>query len=95
MERAAEVELNQQPDWLTPADLAVKLQVSPDAVIDMANRGQLPHLRIGRLYRFRRESYESLASNINATAKVEAVRKVRASSRRFISGPVNDEFSDL
>ncbi|MGY4544504.1 excisionase family DNA binding protein [Arthrobacter sp. UYNi723] len=45
---------------LTAAELATRLNVSPDTVRRMCNSGKWPHSRIGRLYRFTEEHYEAI-----------------------------------
>ncbi|WP_371875934.1 helix-turn-helix domain-containing protein [Pseudarthrobacter sp. SSS035] len=48
------------PPMLTVAELAARLNVSPDTVRRMCNSGQWPHSRIGRLYRFTEEHYQAI-----------------------------------
>jgi excisionase family DNA binding protein len=45
---------------MTTAELAAKLNVSTDTVRRMCNAGKWPHTRIGRLYRFTEEHYQSI-----------------------------------
>jgi excisionase family DNA binding protein len=45
---------------MTTAELAAKLNVSTDTVRRMCNAGKWPHTRIGRLYRFTEEHYQTI-----------------------------------
>lgn len=45
---------------MTAAELAAKLNVSTDTVRRMCTAGKWPHARIGRLYRFTEEHYQTI-----------------------------------
>jgi excisionase family DNA binding protein len=45
---------------MTTAEIAAKLNVSTDTVRRMCNAGKWPHARIGRLYRFTEEHYQTI-----------------------------------
>jgi excisionase family DNA binding protein len=52
------VELESLPNVLKTRDLAILLDLSPDAVNDMARRGVLKGFKSGNQWRFRRKDVE-------------------------------------
>jgi excisionase family DNA binding protein len=62
---------------MTTAELAAKLSVSTDTVRRMCNAGKWPHARIGRLYRFTEEHYQTI---IATTAVPEPWSKAQGES---------------
>lgn len=46
-------------DILSVSELAAEFGVSPGLVYAMANRGELPSVRFGRVFRFRRSTVEA------------------------------------
>jgi excisionase family DNA binding protein len=56
---------------LTPREVASILSVSPRWVEDATRRGELPHVRLGRFPRYRRESIEAWVAE-NERGRVQA-----------------------
>lgn len=52
--------LMKPPKLLTAAVMAERLSVSVETVYRMCKSGQWPHSRIGRLYRFTEEHYQTI-----------------------------------
>jgi excisionase family DNA binding protein len=50
----------QEPDWLTPKDLQRELRIGAGLCYGLLRSGALPSVRIGNLYRVRKEVLEEL-----------------------------------
>lgn len=55
MPRQAGPSASRQPGFMTPAEVAAELRVSPAVVLRLVRRGDLPALRVGRLWRVDRD----------------------------------------
>lgn len=51
-----------QAPMMTVAELAARLNVSPETVRRMCHSGKWPHSRIGRLFRFSEAHYEAITA---------------------------------
>lgn len=63
--RPASASPDEQHDWLAPSDVAARLGVTPQAILQRARRGRLPAVRRGHPYWIRAEHAEIL---LNARA---------------------------
>jgi excisionase family DNA binding protein len=50
-------------DWLTPKDLQAELRIGEKLCYRLLRNGEIPSVRIGNLYRVRREVLEDLKEN--------------------------------
>jgi excisionase family DNA binding protein len=50
----------QVPNWLTPKDLQYELRIGERLCYRLLRTGEIPSVRIGNLYRVRREAIEDL-----------------------------------
>ena len=64
--RSAAAPIAQGPglsDWLTPKDLQHELRIGEKLCYRLLRSGTIPSVRIGNLYRVRREALEDLKEN--------------------------------
>jgi excisionase family DNA binding protein len=57
----AERPATQEPDWLTPKDLQHELRIGERLCYRLLRTGEIPSVRIGNLYRIRKEVLEELS----------------------------------
>lgn len=60
---------------MTVEDLAAKLQIAPTTIRAMAKAGKIPHTKIGRLYRFTNEHYETITATHEPSAPARTRRQ--------------------
>jgi excisionase family DNA binding protein len=56
-----ETPVTQVPDWLTPKDLQHELRIGERLCYRLLRTGAIPSVRIGNLYRIRKEVLEELS----------------------------------
>jgi excisionase family DNA binding protein len=52
------------PLW-TVEDVAAYLQLQPETIRSMARRGELPALKIGKVWRFQKQSIQAMLINLD------------------------------
>ncbi|MFF1828973.1 helix-turn-helix domain-containing protein [Paenarthrobacter sp. NPDC058040] len=73
---------------LTAAEIAARLKVSTETVRRMCHAGKWPHSKIGRLFRFTEEHYQSIIATpgprppYTQEQRVEVARALRILSSR-------------
>ena len=55
-------EVAEEEKLMTSAELAAKFQVTTETVHRMCRTNKWPHVKVGRLYRFTQEQYETIIS---------------------------------
>jgi excisionase family DNA binding protein len=58
------------PEWLTPKDLQRELRIGEKLCYRLLRRGEIPSVRVGNLYRIRREVIKELKEQ--ATQEISA-----------------------
>jgi excisionase family DNA binding protein len=53
----------QAQDWLTPKDLQAELRIGEKLCYRLLRSGDIPSVRVGNLYRVRREALEDLKNH--------------------------------
>jgi excisionase family DNA binding protein len=51
-QRRTETRVETRPEWLTVKDVSELFLLTPGTVYSLCRKGQMPHKRIGRSYRF-------------------------------------------
>jgi excisionase family DNA binding protein len=69
----------------TVDDVAALLQISPDNVKRRASAGEFPHVRIGRVIRFKAEHIEQIVRDHEVAAKTEPANPWGTKRRRRAS----------
>ena len=54
--------MEQTEKLMTSAELAAKFQVSTETVHRMCRTNKWPHVKVGKLYRFTQEQYETIVT---------------------------------
>jgi len=68
----------QQQGWLTPQDIAETVGHTPRTIQRWCRERRIPHVRIGRLYRFTPQQLEEIEQAYGIEASTETVPAVKA-----------------
>jgi len=69
-------------ELLTAAEVAELLRMTPAWVYEETRRNLIPHMRLGRYFRYRRSAIESWMSEIETGATLEKSKPPTAARRR-------------
>lgn len=70
-------------DLLTAEDVALRLRVTPAWVYAQTRQRQIPHLRLGRYVRYRREAIDDWIEQVESSSSLPPVRR-RAGPRNAL-----------
>jgi excisionase family DNA binding protein len=70
--------------FLTPEEVAVQLRVSPAVVVRLMRRGELPALRVGRVWRVDEDEFRRWIRRRHTRAFVGRLRRASANGRGVV-----------
>ncbi len=70
-------------DLLTAEEVAVRLRMTPAWVYAQTRRRQIPHLRLGRYVRYRREAIDEWIEQVESSSSLPPARR-RPGSRNVL-----------